>query len=203
MAFKEAAIGLSLTQSVFDRPWFVARPIERQRHSTPTETRISTDSLSYPCDLVSAVHGRTCAKSSLSFLSARRSCGPFLDKQNCQLSVVAKLPFGVSRAVFLEGDGNFVEMTKAVNGSRGWRQLLVVDMPFEHKRVGIRPPDRRYKFVAHNCASDFGVALFAGRLVERQINFRKRFARTLVNRCLCPLWRRRWSAEKISGVSFV
>src|SRR5439155_149493 len=47
----------SLPQSVFDRPWFVARPIERQRHSTPTEARISTDSLSYPYDLVSAVHG--------------------------------------------------------------------------------------------------------------------------------------------------
>jgi len=30
MAFKEAAIGLSLAQSVFDWPWFVARPIERQ-----------------------------------------------------------------------------------------------------------------------------------------------------------------------------
>jgi len=28
-AFKEAAIGLPLPQSVFDRPWFVARPIER------------------------------------------------------------------------------------------------------------------------------------------------------------------------------
>src|SRR5262249_38629126 len=27
----------SLPQSVFDRRWFVARPIERQRHSTPTE----------------------------------------------------------------------------------------------------------------------------------------------------------------------
>jgi hypothetical protein len=27
----------SLPQTVFDRPWFVARPIERQRHSTPTE----------------------------------------------------------------------------------------------------------------------------------------------------------------------
>ena len=36
-AFKEAAIGLSLPQSVFDRHWFVARPIERQRHSTPSE----------------------------------------------------------------------------------------------------------------------------------------------------------------------
>jgi len=47
MAFKEAAIGLSLAQSVFDRPWFVGRPIERQRHSTPTEARTSTDSLSY------------------------------------------------------------------------------------------------------------------------------------------------------------
>src|SRR5882757_97680 len=72
--------GLSLPQSVFDRPWFVARPIERQRHSTPTEARTSTDSLSYPCELVSAVHGRTCAKSPLAFLSARRSCGFFSAK---------------------------------------------------------------------------------------------------------------------------
>src|SRR5947207_5904208 len=37
----------SLPQSVFDRLWFVGRPIERQRHSTPTEARISIDSLSY------------------------------------------------------------------------------------------------------------------------------------------------------------
>jgi hypothetical protein len=46
-------------------------------------------------------------------------------------------------------------------------------MPFENKRIGIRPSDRSYKFVTHNCAFDLWIIFFAGRLVERQINFGK------------------------------
>src|SRR5436189_2219495 len=109
MAFKEAAIGLSLAQSVFDRPWFVGRPIERQRHSTPTEARTSTDSLSYPCELVSAVHGITCAKSPLSYLSARPIMRLFLSKEHCQLPILAKLPRCISSPIGLERDRDLVE----------------------------------------------------------------------------------------------
>src|SRR6267154_5713658 len=114
---------------------------------------------------------------------------------NCDSPVYAKLPRGISRPVVFERRRNFVKTVKALNGSRGCRQLFVVVVPFENKRVGIRPSDRRYEFMAHNCAFDFGVTLFAGRLVEWQIHFCKGVARTLINGCLCPLRRKRWSAE--------
>ena len=108
------------------------------------------------------------------------------------LLVIAKLPRCIGGSVVLERYRNFVEMTKGVNVSRGWRQqLFVVVMPFENKRVSICPSDWRQGFLAHNCAFDFGVTLLTGRLVEWQINFCKGVAGTLINRCLCPL-RRKW-----------
>src|SRR6476620_5828244 len=74
------------------------------------------------------------------------------DEENCQLPILAELPRGISCPVVLERDRNFVETIKAVSGSRRWHQLFVVVMPFENKRIGIRPSDRSYKFVTHNCA---------------------------------------------------
>src|SRR6476620_6172933 len=91
---------------------------------------------------------------------------PRFNEENCQLPVVAKLPRGISCPVFLEGDGNFIETVKTVNGSRGWRQFLVVVMPFENKRVSICPPDWRHEFMARNCAFDFRVTLLTRRLIE-------------------------------------
>src|SRR6266487_3428337 len=125
----------------------------------------------------------------------------FFDKENCQLSVLAKLPFGVSRPVVLERHCDLVETSKAVNGSRRWHQPFVVIMPFESKGVVIRPAGGRYEFVTHNSTFDFGVTLLTGRLVEWQINFCKGVAGNLINRCLCFLWRKRWIAEKVSGVA--
>ncbi len=54
---------------------------------------------------------------------------PFLDKENCQLPVVAKLPRCIGSSVILERDCNFVKTVKAVNGSRRWHQPFVVIMP--------------------------------------------------------------------------
>src|SRR5260370_35265872 len=87
------------------------------------------------------------------------------------LLVTAKLPRCISCPVILERHGNFVKTNKAVL-ARGYRQFFVIVMPFENKRVGVRPSDRRYEFVAHNSAPNFWIAFFAGRRVEWQINFR-------------------------------
>ena len=99
-----------------------------------------------------------------------------LIQKTIKKTVTSKLPRCIGRPVILERHRNFVKTSKAVIGSRGYRQLFVVVVPFENKRVGIGPSDRRYEFVAHNCAFDFWIAFFTGRLVEWQINFRKRFA---------------------------
>ena len=100
---------------------------------------------------------------------------PFLDKENCQLPVIAKLPRCIRRPVPFERDRDFVG-TNDVSPSRRRVKLCVVVESFEDKRVGFRPARRRYGFLAHNRASNLWIAFFAGRLVERQINFRKRFA---------------------------
>ena len=91
------------------------------------------------------------------------------------LLVIAKLPRCISRPVVFERDRDFVA-TNDVSLSRRRVKLCVVVESFEDKRVGFRPARRRYGFLAHNRASNLWIAFFAGRLVERQINFRKRFA---------------------------
>src|SRR5437016_7455861 len=91
------------------------------------------------------------------------------------LLVIAKLPRCISCPVVLERDRDFVA-TNDVSPSRRRVKLFVVVESFEDKRVGFHPARRRYGFLDHNRASNLWITLFAGRLVERQINFRKRFA---------------------------
>src|SRR5438046_10022757 len=90
----------------------------------------------------------------------------FFDKENCQLSVLAKLPFGVSRAVVLERNCNLVETSKGVNGYRLRRQLFVVVVPFESKGVVIRITCGRYEFVTYNSTLDFGATHVTARVVD-------------------------------------
>src|SRR6266567_9385276 len=91
------------------------------------------------------------------------------------LPVIAKLPRCIRRPVSFERDRDFVS-TNEISPSRRRVKLYVVVESFKDKRVGFRPARRRYGFLAHNRASNLWIAFFAGRLVERQINFRKRFA---------------------------
>ena len=105
-------------------------------------------------------------------LNDRRASSPQL---NCQLPVVAKLPRSRRRPVPFERDRDFVG-TNDGSLSRRRVKLCVVVESFEDKRVGFRPARRRYVFLVHNRASNLWIAFFAGRLIERQINFSKRFA---------------------------
>ena len=76
------------------------------------------------------------------------------------------------QAAWSSGDYAIVGTTLQIVGE----ELCVVVEPFKDKRVGFRPARRRYGFLVHNRASNLWIAFLAGRLVERQINFRKRFA---------------------------